>query len=657
MKIGKEICIKNKGFLAGILTVLMFYLFYGVLSSYHSAPAGSVFCAILAVVVVAGYLTCFYDVFCSKKDEILQEQLIKLNGFIGCLCIFYLIVILRKNLYWNQKVLLFSFLLFTAVSLGIGLFLLKKGYFLNGNQKERMKKWGVEHIFPGLLLFVCIVLSIEESGICYRWDSGLYYTTVADMNLFSMGSLAAYGHIAQAFGMLTSLGVGVTGNVDVGIFLANLFVFLAGVAAFYGILVSLVPGKRPIAYTLATAVYAFSPFLFGMVDYISLDFFTQSLFTVVVYFMVKKEWILHFVAALLFCFTKEPAVAIYAFLCMGIVLYDFYGHRSVKKLFLEKKYYLMVLCGAVWLLTYQMLGPWSAGNGGTGLSAEYILQKLKVLYLMNFNWIFTLLGIASLIWIFRNRKHSNMPSAIVPLLTAQIGFTLFSCLFKTVNHARYTDSSFVTLCIIGMVFVLTAFPLKAQTMASSVLAGLMLLSSYRTIDPVTRNIFPMIDVGQAQIASTGEKQLLGDECIYNRQMLYMEEPFSKAVRDSLEGETCILLPTMADNTWYFNGMDDFHKIEDYRKAQGIWNTKREKRVFYENEECILTSFYEMADQMSVSKMTDILADENVFSYIYMDSIGADRVSEIKENYTVQKEEEYSYRGFVIKRIQFERKHD
>lgn len=657
MRIGKELWIKNRGFLAGIMTVLMFYLFYGVISSYHSTPVGNILGAILAVAVAGGYLTCFYDVFCSKKDEILQKQLIKLNGFISCLCVLYLIVIFRKNLYTNQKVLLFSFLLFAAVSLGICLVLLKKGYSMTGNQKERMKKWGVEHIFPGLLLIACIVLSIEESGICYRWDSGLYYTTVADMNLFSVGSLAAYGHIAQAFGMFTSLGVGVTGSVDMGILFANIFVFFSGVAAFYGILASLVPGKRPIAYTLATAVYAFSPFLLGMVDYISLDFFTQSLFTVVLYYMVKKEWILHFVAALLFCFTKEPAVVIYGFLCMGVVLYDFCGHRSVKKLFLEKKYYLMVLCGALWLLTYQMLGPWSAGNGGAGLSAEYILKKLKVLYLMNFNWIFTLLGIASLIWIFRNRKQSNMPSAIVPLLTAQIGFTLFSCLFKTVNHARYTDSSFVTLCIIGMVFALTAFPLKAQTMASSVLAVLMLLSSYRTIDPVTRNIFPMIDVGQAQIASTGEKQLLGDECIYNRQMLYMEEPFSKAVRDSLEGETCILLPTMADNTWYFNGMDDFHKIEDYRKAQGIWDTKREKRVFYENEECALTSFYEMADQMSVSKMTDILADENVFSYIYMDSIGADKVSEIKENYTVQKEEEYSYRGFIIKRIQFERKHD
>ncbi|MDD6202583.1 MAG: hypothetical protein PUB13_06545 [Lachnospiraceae bacterium] len=657
MRIGKELWIKNRGFLAGIITVLMFYLFYGVISSYHSTPVGNILSAILAVAVAGGYLTCFYDVFCSKKDEILQKQLIKLNGFIGCLCVLYLIVIFRKNLYTNQKVLLFSFLLFVVVSLGICLVLLKKGYFMTGNRKERMKKWGVEHIFPGLLLIACIVLSIEESGICYRWDSGLYYTTVADMNLFSVGSLAAYGHIAQAFGMFTSLGVGVTGSVDMGILFANLFVFLAGVAAFYGILASLVPGKRPIAYTLATAVYAFSPFLLGMVDYISLDFFTQSLFAVVVYFMVKKEWILHFVAALLFCFTKEPAVAIYAFLCMGMVLYDFYKNRSIKKLFLEKKYYLMVLCGGLWLITYRIIGPWSAGNSSVGINMDYIIKKLKVLYCMNFNWIFTLLGIALFIMILCKKEKNHLLEAIFPLLTAQIGFTLFSCLFRTANHARYTDSSFFTLCIIGTLFVLSAFSFKLQVVTSSVLAALMLFSSFWTIDPVTRNIFPMIDVGQAQIATTGGRQVLGDESIYNRQMLYLEKPFSKAVKDSMEEDSCILLPSMEDNTLYLNGMDNFHTIKDYRKAQVIWDTKREKRVFYENEECALTSFYEMADDMSVSKMTDILADENVFSYIYMDSIGADRVSEIKENYTVQKEEEYSYRGFVIKRIQFERKHD
>lgn len=657
MRIGKELWIKNRGFLAGIMTVLMFYLFYGVISSYHSTPVGNILGAILAVAVAVGYLTCFYYAFCSKKDEILQKQLIKLNGFIGCLCVLYLIVIFRKNLYTNQKVLLFSFLLFAVVSLGICLVLLKKGYFMSGNRKERMKKWGVEHIFLGLLLIACIVLSIEESGICYRWDSGLYYTTVADMNLFSVGSLAAYGHIAQAFGMFTSLGVGVTGSVDMGILFANLFVFLAGVAAFYGILASLVPGKRPIAYTLATAVYAFSPFLLGMVDYISLDFFTQSLFAVVVYFMVKKEWILHFVAALLFCFTKEPAVVIYGFFCMGVVLYDFYGHRSVKKLFIQKKYYLMILCGALWLLTYRILGPWSAGNSSMGFSIGYIIKKLKVLYLMNFNWIFTLLGIACLIILLKNKKQRVTLEIIIPLLSSQIGFTFFSCLFQTANHARYTDSSFVTLCIIGTLFVLSAFSFKLQVVTSSVLAALMLFSSFWTIDPVTRNIFPMIDIGQAKIATTGGRQVLGDESIYNRQMLYLEKPFSEAVMDSLEEATCILLPTMADNTWYFNGMDEFHAIREYRKAQAIWDAKREKRVFYENEGCVLTSFYEMADQMSVSKMTDILADENVFSYIYMDGIGADKASEIKENYTVQKEEEYSYRGFVVKRIQFERKLD
>ena len=76
-------------------------------------------CVLAAVVTVTGYTICLYDAFVNKKDDVIQRQLAKLNGFVSCFCALYFIAILRKDEYRSHGILVFSVLLFltlTAVS-------------------------------------------------------------------------------------------------------------------------------------------------------------------------------------------------------------------------------------------------------------------------------------------------------------------------------------------------------------------------------------------------------------------------------------------------------------------------------------------------------------------------------------------------------------
>ena len=88
--------------------------------------------------------------------------------------------------------------------------------------------------------------------------------------------------------------------------------------------------------------------------------------------------------SLLFCFTKEPAIVIYGAVCAGAVLCDIMEQKGysltmrLRSCFVRKQYYLMILTGILWLVTYKALGPWSAGVGGFSVDTGYVVDKLKI---------------------------------------------------------------------------------------------------------------------------------------------------------------------------------------------------------------------------------------------------------------------------------------
>lgn len=510
-----------------------------------------------------------------------------------------------------------------------------------------------------ILLAICLVLAIEPGKLQFKWDGALYEQACREMNIHSLSSLGAYGHLGQGYGVLYCLVYAVIGNTGFAMAVLNILMYLGGVVAFYGIIKRLGKDLSGMTACLLTAIYAFSPYTLGMVNYYSLDYAMLCTGMIMIYFAFRKKWLLHFVAALLFCFTKEPAIMAYGFLCIGFVVINWFTDCPKKTNFVtrfrmmmgHKEYYLMLTVGVLWIVTYLQIGGWSAGNGEFALDIEYIREKLKVLYLFNFSWILTAFAVVGAIVAFI-KADQNLTKNYIVLAFSALGFMLISVVFATVNHARYAGVAPVILSVMAVMALITLFRKRALQIVAALLAVLMLISSYATIDPVGRALFEQMDTGNGSMITTGSPAP-GDSMIYNKQILGMENALSEAIGYAIDNNYQIFLPTYNDNSYAFDGMMiSGEKAEDFRLIRQYWNQRTKLRTAYESKDTIAFETYQLLNETDLTalKKQDQYAG---MCYIYADILGKEQAETIKESHNVTAEKEFTYRGWKIYLVVFE----
>lgn len=517
--------------------------------------------------------------------------------------------------------------------------------------------WWRKHKWLCCLMGVTICMLYDPDAIQFKWDGLLYFRTCNELNIGSISSLAIYGHIAQTYGMLNGIASRIIDDTAAVMIFIHCCMTIISICAFYGLMKLMIEDRKEWVYVSTTAVYAFSPFLLGMVHYHNLDYLCQCFFPVVLYFLYKKEWVYFGVVSLLFCFTKEPALIAYSFMCFGVVLSEWFGNNRdtfeirFKRLFVQKRYYLMALPGGLWLMTYSMLGPWSAGEGGFSLDWAYIIEKLKVLYVFNFNWVFSIVVIAGLICFICYRRWNRL-ILVLPIFCSHIAFICFSCLFKTVNHPRYVDVNQVALYALAMI-ILFEYRANVQHIFSCIMAGILLLASFCTIDPVTISCFPTYNIGTAHMVTTMENGVpLGDGMIYNRQMLGLERIINMALADILADSEIVLFPAIEDNAYFFDGMAEVGAITDeYYVEQEYWDTEKQKRVPFMMQGTKSFQAYQLTDKMNWNNLEKEICGR--VSYLYLPFIGEQHAAEIEKRYHILEEKDYQYRGWELKKICFE----
>ncbi len=641
-------------FAAGFFAVFCGYIAWGFYTiSYRNELYRriGVFLSVLTMVFYAGMV--MLNVLQNRRNICKQLGCISSFGFI----LFLLVTVsnikrlIAQGCYLDVTVEGLWILTFLACSI---LLLYKEHFWI---RRSDVRNGLYEHRWLILLLTVTALLMIEPNAMQFKWDGVLYYLTCNNLDIGSLSSLAAYGHIAQTYGGVNAIVGLITGNTAIAMIMVNCIAMLLSVCAFYGVLKLIFSGAKEWVYTLFTAVYAWSPFLLGMVYYHNLDFLCQCLYPIVLYFLYKEKWLYFCIASFLFCFTKEPAIIIYGSTCIGVVAVDWMRDKDYTccermiRSFVRKKYYLMVLPGILWLVTYKMLGPWSAGEGGVSVDLNYIFDKLKVLYIFNFNWIFSIMIIGGFIsLIVRHRKNSFI--FIVPILCGQISFTIFSCIFKTANHPRYNDTNQVAIYIIAMMLLYYMFQRKSM-FAGALIAGLMLLSTYCTIDPVTLRFFPKYNIGKSVMITTMKDEVpLGDGMIYNRQMLGLEKVFNMALKDTLENSDVVLLPTLDRNAYFFDGMAEVGKIEEgYRIDREYWDILYKRRVALRKEGTQEFRVFQLTDDHEWEVMENEV--NGSVNFFYLPIVGQQYADEIRNRYTILDEQKYEYRGWQLNRICFE----
>ncbi len=419
-----------------------------------------------------------------------------------------------------------------------------------------------------VLLVMVIVLSVDPDWRQYKWDGYLYYISSHNIDITSISSTAIYGHIAQTYGVLAGAFVGILHNVSIGMLTANIFMLLICTIYTYrifGIIFGRYLGTNTstIYRVLMTAICVFSPFYLGMVDYYSLDYYLMCILPAVVYYMLSEEWILMTVSACFFVFTKEPAVIFYGGLVAGMCIVSILGGKDssgtigsrILAVLKSPKYYYLATPGVLWLLTYKLLGPWSAGDGAVAIDIGYIIDKLKCLYILNFGWVFlTILFICAIICIVKRPIGGRHIIWIIPIATGTLAFTAFCCVFRTVNHPRYVDAAPLMLYIISLSLLTVVIGrMSSLRYGISVILSLILItSSYITVDPVSLLAFDSVSTGSGRLIKTMESPL-GDGSIYNRQMLGLEHVLNRALGEAAVSGTTVVMPMAGDSEYYFDG--------------------------------------------------------------------------------------------------------
>lgn len=545
-------------------------------------------------------------------------------------------------------------ILWIVVQLGGYLYL--RSRFSAIARKNKSLKWWFERKWLFILLIITLCLIYDPDATQFKWDGLLYYRTCNDLNVGSISSLAIYGHIAQTYGMLNGIVNRVLKDTAAAMMFVNCSMTMISICAFYGVIKIVIQGRKDWMYAGFAAMYAWSPFVLGMMHYHNLDYLCQCLFPLVLLFLYKEEWVYFVLASLMFCFTKEPAIIVYGAMCAGIVLSDWIKASGdafsirVKKMVVQKKYYLMILPAVLWLSTYIMLGPWSAGEGGFVVEWEYIAEKLKVLYVLNFNWIYSVIVVLGIIYLIYCRMWSKL-LLILPVLSSQAAFTCFNCLFRTVNHPRYVDTNQVALYIMAVVLICCC-NVRAGQIFSYVMAILLLISSFCTIDPITKICFPIYNIGSTQMVATMEEGIpLGDGMIYNRQMLGLERVINMALADAFETGDAVLFPTVENNAYFFDGMAKVGTIESgYYAEQEYWDSQKKKRSPLLTDKTETFWAYQLTEQVDFGELEKEISGE--INYIYLPFVGERYAEEIIQRYNVLSEQEYEYRGWILRRICF-----
>ncbi len=647
----------------GIATVLIGYLAWGLLTISHKSGSFGMAGFLASIQTMFLYMLFHYTVVMSDRREICR-QLAVVSGCGGLLSLLLLVRGGGALVSQGEYAKLGMNLLWLVTFMGCGLFLgLHRKDSLDGREKQTAvwKNWkaGVctgwgRHKWLYLLLAVTSLLLIEPSAVQFKWDGLLYYLSCLDLSLDSISSLALYGHIAQTYGMLNGLGTILLGDTAAAMIGLNIILLLGSICAFYGVIKCIVPGKPDFVYALATAVYAWSPFTLGMVFYHNLDFYCQCFFVIMIYFLYRRKWIYFFISSLLFCFTKEPAILIYGTVCVGIVGLDFAAQKGkffvmrLQKLLRTKQYYFMVLPGILWLATYQILGPWSGGVGAFQIDGTYVIEKLKALYVFQFNWLFTGLCVCGVAFSIV-KKREEVLKCLFPILCGQIAFTVFSCAFKTVNHPRYNGASQPALYAMAVLLLVDLLEHMYGRVIAGGIAALMAVSCFYTLDPVTRLCFPKYEVGDTVMVTT-DTIPLGDGMIYNRQMLWLEHALEMAVEDSLTQSDLVLFPALGGSTYFFDGMATTASVEgDCWFGEEYWDAGRRTTVLKDTMRAFVVG------QLAETPDWDRLAEEidGRANYCYLSCAGEERAEEIRERFQVLEEKEYAYRGWKVYRICFE----
>lgn len=442
--------------------------------------------------------------------------------------------------------------------------------------KSRWKKY----LICLCISFVYVLLSLDTLTTITRLDSNIYYNALRDatnwdMSFGSVRELFLGGHSCIGYTLFGMIGAYITPNSVVGIRLINIVLVVISIFAFYSILEMFIESKTQCG--LLTSLFAFNPLILGIIYEINLDLPQTCFYIWTLYFAIKRDYLYMITSSILLLYSKETGIVLLFGIYFGCLVYDIikaFKEKSIKNL--EWKFYITgIFLGGLGILNKLIGVLWrqdslEASSSLSGiktmdsfaLNRANIFTKTKELFLVNFAWVIIGLIILCLcFYIVKKRKQIDYKN-FLPILFSFLFFVAFQYVYITYTHIRYIMPYIVGLIVIFGILLNITFPKWIIRPIETIVVALSLIQCFYTLDPVTRYVFPNINIGGTEIITTrtfrrgfnneawirqdDEEEMacldMTQSAIYNRQFMYFQFAFEEALKTvKYDNDTLIII--------------------------------------------------------------------------------------------------------------------
>lgn len=452
-----------------------------------------------------------------------------------------------------------------------------------------------------LLLVVFIGIPLSYFGYDPIWDGwqfSLCYTTAAAKESLSL-SLYCHAHSAFLHTFIFSL----TQRIDLGnfwlIYTLNLLFGIAGLISLRLLLAYIFGGRLSRTnLTLLTFCFGLNPVFLVHVIQPSLDYTLPILLVMVLLFLFKNRFLYAAAAGTLLVFTKESGFMLYGvsvFLFIPLMIFNDPSVLGEKVKLLMRTIVLIipVLLFGIYMIfvPYTQIGnTWTDGimkmfqfNTWSGV----ILAQFISLFIINFNWIISLIILinVAVIGVVGIRALTSKAVLLTPNYNRYEGL-YFAVLFLAilyfltripfVNNPRYMLPALPVMIILfggSLITVLRKQPLITITL--TIVLALFTVSSFRTVDPVSKKIMGTFKFGSHEMLQMSRFEDLKygygrDQLVYNFEFTQFHYVTEKIFRKIGWGKNIAIAPEF---TWlsYFGAFDigSGHQSIDGEKVRSL----------------------------------------------------------------------------------------
>jgi len=430
--------------------------------------------------------------------------------------------------------------------------------------------------FLGGMLAVTLALLASRVSYIPTWDGRIYAECIVDAGQrhLALSTLRCVDHISHAYMFFA----GAIQMLSPGSFplmlLANVILYLIACAGFYRLAELAFPtDEHAMERTLLTAVFAAQPAILASVVQPNIDMPMLPSFLWGTVFIIRRQWVPLILAGLALVATKESGVLLYATLVFAYAIAMVFPHPSsprspIRALLRLTPAAVPVVAFAAYI-AYRASVPhqtviWSGGTTEEPILRQFLVPRVDrffinycvMMFVLSFAWITTaVVGTDLVVGVARKlKKESARPvpggkRRVVRFLVVLWVVTMIALTrFTTWGNSRY----FLP------VFALTPFALYASIVrlrleptlrrsAVAVVAILMLLSTVRTADPVSRAVYGTWAFGDHDLLRmtrvTHECCNSGrDQLVYNLQYTALGGLTSDATEALADDSTAVFFP-------------------------------------------------------------------------------------------------------------------